>query len=80
MLNGYDRSFCVNRTACRPAFSSWNRFSLPTAFGTQSGTCSVRNGYIFCTYTGTGYAVEIPYEIVDGDIDLDSIAGFDVPG
>lgn len=77
-LNGRYWSFFVNNLSYKLEFSAKNKFSLTTSFGTQSGTYSVRNGYVFCTYPDTGYTVEIPYEIVDGKVDLDTIAGFDV--
>ena len=31
-----------------------------------------------CTYPDTGYTVEIPYELVDGDVQLDVADAFDV--
>ncbi len=80
MLNDRYWSFYVNNTSYRLEFSRPNKFSLTTAFGTSSGTYSVRKGYVFCTYSDTGYTVEIPYEIVNGKMDLDTIGGFDVRG
>lgn len=77
-LNGYYWSFYVNSISYEIEFWADNNFEVRTALGANSGTYSVRNGYIFCTYPDTGYVVEIPYEIVDGDVDLDVIAGFDV--
>lgn len=81
MLNGYYWSFYVNYTSYKLEFWATNNFSVTTSLGTtSSGTYSVRNGYIFCTYPDTGYTVEIPYEIVNGELELDTIAGFDVLG
>lgn len=79
-LNGYYWSFYVNSTSYKLEFWNPNNFSVTTAFGSNSGTYSVRNGFIFCTYPDTGYTVEIPYTLEDGDLDLDTIAGFDVMG
>ena len=60
-------------------FWAKDNFEVRTSLGTSStGTYSVRNGYIFCTYPDTGYTVEVPYEIVGGEIDLDIIGAFDV--
>lgn len=78
LLNGYYWSFYINNTAYKLEFAKSNKFTVTTAFGSNSGKYSVRNGYIFCTYTDTDYTIEIPYEIVDGKIELDTIAGFDV--
>lgn len=77
-LNGYYWSFYINSISYEIEFWADNNFEVRTALGTNGGTYSVRNGYIFCTYDSNGYVVEIPYEIVDGDVDLDVIAGFDV--
>ena len=78
LLNGKYWSFYVNNLAYKLSFTSPNKFTVTTAYSNSSGTYSVRNGYIFCTYPNNGYTVEIPYEIVDGKMDLDTIAGFDV--
>ncbi len=78
-INGYYWSFYVNNTSYEIEFWAENNFEVRTSFGTSnSGTYSVRNGYIFCTYPGNNYTVEIPYEMVDGEVDLDVVAGFDV--
>lgn len=79
-LNNYYWSFYVNNTSYKLEFWAPNNFSVTTAFGTNSGTYSVRNGYVFCTYPDTGYTVEIPYTLVNGELDLDTIGGFDVMG
>lgn len=78
LLNGYQWTFYVNNLAYELEFWSYDNFSVTTAFGEQTGTYSVRNGYVFCTYPSTNYTVKIPYEIVNGEMDLDTIAGFDV--
>lgn len=79
-LNNYYWSFYVNNLSYRLEFWAPNNFSVTTSFGTQSGTYTVRNGFIFCTYPSNGYTVEIPYTLVDGNLELDTIAGFDVMG
>ena len=81
MLNGYYWQFYVNNVYYELEFSAENNFELRTGIGTtSSGTYSVKKGYIFCTYPDTGYTVEIPYTITDGEIDLDVTSGFDVQG
>lgn len=78
-INDYEWTFYVNYTTYKLSFSSPNKFNLSTSLGTSnSGTYSIKNGYIFCTYPDTKYTVEIPYEIVDGEIDLDVTTAFDV--
>lgn len=80
MLNGYCWSFYVNNLSYELEFWANNNFCVRTAFSSQSGTYRVQNGFIFCTYPDTGYTIEIPYEIVDGKLNLDTIGGFDVMG
>lgn len=77
-LNGYQWDFYVNNTSYRIEFWANDNFKVTTALGGNSGTYSVRKGYVFCTYPSTGYVVEIPYEITDGSVDLDCVAGFDI--
>ncbi|MBR6764219.1 MAG: hypothetical protein IKM13_10780 [Clostridia bacterium] len=78
-LNGYYWTFYVNSTSYKIEFWEKNNFAVTTAFGTNEGTYSVRNGYVFCTYPDTGYTVEIPYSFDEaGNFDLDTIGGFDV--
>ena len=79
LVNGYYWSFYINSITYELEFWAEDNFEVRTSLGTSgTGTYSVRNGYIFCTYPDTGYTVEVPYEIVDGEIDLDTIAAFDV--
>ena len=78
LLNGKTWSFYVNNMAYELSFAKKNKFTVKTSFSENSGTYSVRNGFIFCTYPDTEYTVEIPYKIVDGKMDLDTIGGFDV--
>ena len=82
LINGYYWSFYVNSVWYELEFSAENNFELRAKIGgastANSGTYSVRNGYIFCTYPDTGYTVEIPYEIKDGEIKLDTTTAFDV--
>ena len=77
-LNGYYWQFYVNNTSYDIEFWEDNNFEVRTAFGTNGGTYSVRNGYIFCTYSSNGAVVEIPYAIEGGEIDLDVTTAFDV--
>lgn len=77
-LNGYQWTFYVNFTTYELEFWEPNNFQLRTSLGTSSdGTYTVKNGYIFCTYPN-GNTVEIPYTLENGDINLDTIAGFSV--
>ena len=58
-----------------------NSFEVRTSVGiTNQGTYSVRNGYIFCTYASNGNTIRIPYEIVNGDVEMDVTEAFDVMG
>lgn len=77
-LNGYVWNFYVNNTAYELEFWANDNFSVTTAFGKQTGTYSVRNGYVFCTYPNTGYTVRIPYTLEDGEFKLEALKGFDV--
>lgn len=77
-INGYYWSFYVNSTAYEVEFWAPNNFEVRTAFGSNQGTYSVKNGYIFCTYPSNGYTVEIPYTLSNGQIDLDIVDAFDV--
>lgn len=78
LLNGYYWTFYVNYTAYELEFIADNKFEVRTALGANSGTYSVRNGYIFCTYSSNGYVVEIPYTIENNEINLDVTTAFDV--
>lgn len=87
LLNGYQWSFYVNYTSYKLAFwadeNADNNFAVQgTINGSttepQQGTYSVKKGYIFCTYPGNNYTVEIPYTLTDGGIDLDVVTGFSV--
>ena len=78
MINGYYWSFYVNSTAYQFEFIADNNFEIRTAFGTNTGTYTVRKGYIFCTYPSNGYVVEVPYTIENGEIKMDFVSAFDV--
>ena len=77
-INGYYWSFYVNSTSYEVEFWAPNNFEVRTAFGSNQGTYSVKNGYIFCTYPSNGYTIEIPYTLSNGQIDLDIVDAFDV--
>lgn len=78
-LNGYYWQFYVNYTSYEIEFWEPDNFEVRSGLGTSStGTYSVKNGYIVCTYPDTGNTVEIPYEMVNGEMNLDVVAGFDV--
>ena len=79
LINGYYWSFYVNSISYELEFYGTNNFQVRTSLGTTSdGTYTITNGYIMCTYPDTGYTVEIPYELVDGDVQLDVADAFDV--
>lgn len=78
LINGYYWSFYVNSTSYEIEFWADNNFEVRTAFGTNGGTYTVQNGYIFCTYSGTGYTIEIPWVFANNDVDLDVVEAFDV--
>lgn len=78
IINGYYWEFYVNNTYYELEFSAPNNFEIRTALGKNSGTYSIKNGYIFCTYPSNQYTVEIPYKLVNGDIDLDTVSAFSV--
>ena len=81
LINGYYWWCYVNNTKYEIEFWADNNFEVRTSLGvTNSGTYSVRNGYLFCTYSSNNYTVRIPYEIKDGDVNMDLIAAFDVKG
>ena len=78
MLNGYYWTFYVNSTSYKIEFSSPNIFTLTALGQSNSGTYTVKNGYISCKYDSTGYVVNIPYAFTNDDIELDATAAFDV--
>ena len=78
LLNGYYWWFYVNNTYYEIEFYAPDEFEVRTNFGSNSGTYSVRNGYIFCTYPSNDATVEIPYTFENGEITLDCANAFDV--
>lgn len=79
LVNGYYWTFYVNYTTYEMEFWAPNNFEVRTSLGvTNSGTYTVQNGYLFCTYPSNDYTVMVPYELVDGDVELDCVAAFDV--
>lgn len=71
LINGRYWEGYVNPTWYRVEFASPNNFSVTTSLGTNSGTYSVRNGYIFCTYKSNGNTIKIPYEIKEQGVTMD---------
>lgn len=70
----------VGTLSIKVKFNAPNKFTLTTNFKDTggSGTYSVRNGYIFCTYDTTNTTVEIPYELKDdGSVYMDVTEPFD---
>ena len=80
-INGFYWWCYVNYTTYEVEFWSENNFEVRSSLGvTNQGTYSVRNGYIFCTYYSNGTTIRIPYEIVNGDVEMDLADAFDVMG
>lgn len=77
-INGYWWKFYISPTSYKLEFFKPDKFELTTGLGTNSGTYSVRNGYIYCEYSSNGYIVEIPYTFGDKGIELDVTAAFSV--
>lgn len=76
LINGYTFSVFTNMTTYNLSFEADNNFTMQAAIGSsalpgQSGTYSVKKGYIFCTYNSNGVTLEIPYKIENGKINLD---------
>lgn len=79
LLNGFYWTFLVNNTTYEIEFYEPDEFEVRTSIGSaNSGTYVVQNGFISCTYSGNDYTVEIPYEIVDGEIEMEVADAFDV--
>lgn len=80
LINGYFWWCYVNNTKYEVEFYADQNFEVRTSLGTSnSGTYSVRKGYLVCTYSN-GLSIEIPYEIKNGDVEMDLLAAFDVMG
>lgn len=82
-LNGYYWSFYVNYISYELEFWADNNFEVRASINgaspePQQGTYTVKKGYVFCTYPGNNYTVEIPYTITNGVVELDPATGFDV--
>gem|GEM_PF-1161264 len=81
LINGYYWWCYVNNTKYEVEFSADHNFEVRTSLGTRNtGTYSVRKGFIFCTYTNTGYTIRIPYELKNGDVEMTVSKAFDVLG
>ena len=81
LVNGYYWWCYQYNTKYEVEFYAPNSFEVRTSLGTaNSGTYTVKNGYLFCTYDSNGQTVKIPYEIKNGDIEPDLLAAFNVTG
>lgn len=84
LINGYYWKCYVNSTWYEVEFYAENNFEMRAQIGSATtsnvGTYSVRNGYIFCTYESNGHTIEIPYEVIDGDVKMTLSDAFDVMG
>lgn len=76
-MNGYYWSFYVNSTSYKLEFSEPNNFYIETSFLSNTGTYSVKKGFIVLKY-GNGTEVEIKYDYVDGEVKLYAADAFDV--
>ena len=82
-INGYYWSFYVNSISYEIEFWAPNNFKVCATIGGisnggNSGTYTIQNGYIVCTYDGSGTTIEIPYSWGANDIDLALTDAFDV--
>ena len=81
LVNGYYWWCYVNNIYYEIEFWEDNNFEVRTGLGTTAqGKYSVRNGYLFCTYSTNGRELRIPYQLVNGDIELqfaDALDAFD---
>lgn len=79
MLNGYYFTFYVNSSSYKLEFYSPNKFDIKVGGLSNSGIYLVKNGYIGISYdNGETCAVDIPYEIENGDIVLYCVDAFGV--
>lgn len=79
LINGFYWTFLVNNTTYEIEFYEPDEFEVRTSIGSaNSGNYVVQNRFISCTYSGNDYTVEIPYEIVDGEIEIEAADAFDV--
>lgn len=80
LLNGYYWDFYVNGMYHMVEFYSPNDFEI-TAYGvSNNGKYEVRKGYIYMKFKNTTEkdCKKIPYEIKNGDIELDIVDAYDV--
>lgn len=81
LVNGYYWWCYQYNTKYEVEFYAPNSFEVRTSLGTaNSGTYTVKNGYLFCTYDSNDKTLKIPYVIKNGDIEPDLLAAFDVTG
>lgn len=71
LINGRYWQAYVNPTTYTVEFDAPNNFVVKTAFGSNGGTYSVKNGYIFCTYSSNNTTIKIPYEITEQGVYMD---------
>ena len=82
LLNGYYWTYYVSAGTTVQTqeieFFSPNEFEVRSNFGSNGGTYEVMNGYIYVTYSTNGRTYMIPYEIKDGDVELDCATAFSI--
>lgn len=76
LLNGYMWTFWTTypvSTTYEIEFWDPNNFEVRTSLlpGGNGGTYEITNSYIMCTYSSNGTTIEIPYQLSNGDIELD---------
>ena len=75
----YAWTFYVNSLSYEIHFYDDYTFKLITKYNTATGVFSVKNGYVFCTYPDTGYTIEVPYTVENGELGEFELAdAFDV--
>lgn len=77
-INGYWWSFYAHPFSYRIEFFAPNDFTITTSGMSNSGTYSVKKGYVVLEYPSNGETVNVPYSWEEESIDLDLTAAFSV--
>lgn len=81
-INGYYWTFYVSAGTTvqkrEIEFSAPNNFEVRASFATNGGTYEITKGYIRVTYPTNNATYDIPYEFVDGEINLDCATAFSI--